>query len=137
MRHLHAEQSTPHFAERAHVASLLDGALERVQLKVAEAEEFEDQALGVHDQLAAAAVGDLRAIHARVDQRVPARWHVPRPEHFRFVLVAQRQVQDEVEARTQPQLLQLARLHPACRMASISTSAPRGRPATPTAARDG
>src|SRR5438105_13578219 len=100
-------------------------------------EEFQDQAFGVHDELSAAAVGELRAIDARVDQHVAAGWHLPGRDDLRLVLVALRQMQDEVEARTKPQLLQLAGFHPACRMASISTSAPRGRPATPTAARDG
>src|SRR5213075_1417764 len=96
--------------------SLLDGALERVQLEGSEMEELQDQAFSVHDELPAAAVGDLRAIDARVDQHVAAGWHLPGREDLRLVLVALRQMQDEVEARTKPQLLQLARFHPACRM---------------------
>ena len=99
--------------------------------------ETQHQPLGIHDELALAAEDDGRTLHACLNQhRMPGRRGMNRGEDG-LVLVAQRQVQDEVEAGAQPQLLELPGLHPACRMASISTSAPRGSPATPTAARDG
>ena len=107
------------------------------KLARAKVKEAQHQPLGIHDELALTAENDGGALHARLYQHGTAgRRGVDRSEDG-LVLVAQRQMQDEVEAGSQPQLLELPGLHPACRMASISTSAPRGKPATPTAARDG
>jgi len=94
------------------------------------------------------AVRDFGFLHPRLHLDRPARRRLAGLREHGLVLVAQRKVEHQVERRAQPQLRQLAlnrlrrlacarRLHPACRIASISTSAPRGRPATPTAARAG
>src|SRR5260221_8129198 len=148
MRHLGAEPAAAHFAESAHLQTLVRRALELLQLARIEIEEPQNQALCAHDQLAARAIFDLDAFDPRLDGDRPARGRVARSEDSRLVLVAQRKVQDEIEARPQAELLELKRqplwgrhaclrFHPACRIASISTSAPRGSPATPTATRAG
>ena len=138
MGHLGAEEARAHLAEGAHELALLRGALELLQLARIEMEKAQHQAFGMHDELPLGAVHDLRLEHRCLDAHRPALRRRSGARERRLVLVAQRQVQDEVEARAQPELFELARgLHPLCRMASISTSAPRGRPATPTAARAG
>src|SRR2546423_8066775 len=107
-----------------------------------EMEETQHQALGSDDELTLAPEYDAHPLDASFNQRRLAGWRGVRRGKDGLVLVAQRQVQHAIEPRAQPQLLELAgrrgcRLHPACRIASLSTSAPRGRPATPTAARAG
>src|SRR5436853_538282 len=125
-------------AECAHQLLVLYGALEGSNLTLMKMKEPQDERpLCVDDELALASEDNRYALHARLNERRLARRRRVHRRQDRLVLVAQRQVQDQVEAATQPQLLHLAGLHSACRMASISTSAPRGRPATPTAARDG
>ncbi len=137
VRHFGAKQAAANLPEGSHAQAFFYGVLELRKLAVVKVKETQHQPVGVHEELTLAAEYDGRTLHARLDQhRTAGRRAVDGGEHG-LVLVAQRQMQHEVEARTQPQLLQLARLHSACRMASISTSAPRGRPATPTAARDG
>ena len=137
MRHLDAEPAAADLAEGAHLATLLDRALELLQLAAVEVEEAKDDAIGMHDQLAPRPEGDFGALDARFNQHGRARRCAIGRRHPGLVLVAVRQVQHEVEARAQPELRERRALHPACRMASISTSAPRGSPATPMAARDG
>ena len=137
VRHFGAKQAATNLAEGSHVPALLYGLLELRELARAKVKETQHHPLGIHQELAVAAENDGGALNARLHQhRTAGRCGVDWGDDG-LVLVAQRQVQDEVEAGTQPQLLELPGLHPACKMASISTSAPRGRPATPTAARDG
>ena len=141
VRHLGAEPAAAHFAEGAHAQAFFSRALELLQLAAIEIEKAQDHAIGVHDQLAARPVGDFGPLELRLDEHRPSGRRAVRRGQRRPVLVAQRQVKHEVEARAQPELVELAcaprRLHPECRMASISTSAPRGSPETPTAARAG
>src|SRR2546430_17453852 len=94
-------------------------------------------AVGGHDQLAGRPVGAPGSLALRLDEPRLSGGRAVRCSQRRPVLVAQRQVKHKVEARAQPEPVELARLHPECRMASISTSAPRGSPETPTAARAG
>ena len=127
-----------HLAVGAHQPALLGGALELLELARVEMEEAQRKPLRVDHELAAWTEGDFGALDARLHEHGTAREGVLRRGESSLVFVAQRQVQDKIEARAQAQLFELARgLHPLCRMASISTSAPRGRPATPTAARAG
>src|SRR5437588_269402 len=131
-----AEQSAADLAEGPHVQALLYGLFELIELRVAEVEEAQHQSFGVHDELPLTTEKDRRALYARLHQYwVSGRGRVKRSKDC-LVLVAQRQMQDEVERGSQSQLVELRGFHPACRVASISTSAPRGSPATPTAARD-
>src|SRR5439155_337341 len=120
-----------------HAQALLSRALELLQLVAVEIEKAQHHAVGVHDQLAARPVGDLGPLDLRLDEHRLSGRRAVRCSQRRPVLVAQRQVKHKVEARAQPEPVELARLHPECRMASTSTSAPRGNPATPTAARAG
>src|SRR5207237_8111658 len=113
------------------------GALELLQLAAVEVEKAQHQAVGVHHQLAARAEGDLGALDSRLNQDRLARRRLLRRGEGGLVLVAQRQVQDEIEPGAQAEFLESCRLHPLCRIASISTTAPRGSPETPTAARAG
>src|SRR5690349_16665822 len=137
MRHLDTEPATAELAEGAYPAAFFRRALELLQLAAVEVEEAQDHAVGMHHELTARSKGDVGALDPRFDQhRLAWRRPVGRGK-LGFVLVAQRQMQHEVEARAQPELRKRAAFHPVCRMASISTSAPRGRPATPMAARDG
>src|SRR5205085_8878746 len=137
MRHLDPEPSAAYLAESAHAAALLGGALELLQLAAVEIEKAQHHAVGVHDELAAGPEGDFGLVDARFDEHRLSGWRPLRSGQRGFILVAQRKVQHEIEARAQPEFLECSALHPACRMASISTSAPRGSPATPTAAREG
>ena len=137
MRHLGAEPAAAHFAEGPHAQALLSRALELLQLAAVEIEKAQHHAVGVHDQLAARPVDDLGPLDLRLDEHRLSGRRAVRCSQRRPVLVAQRQVKHKVEARAQPEPVELARLHPECRMASISTSAPRGSPETPTAARAG
>jgi hypothetical protein len=61
----------------------------------------------VHHELAARAEGDLGASQLRLDEDRPARRRGLGRGKRGLVLVAQRQVQDQIEARAQPELLQL------------------------------
>src|SRR4051794_23621377 len=138
MGHFGAEEARAHFAVCAHEQALLRGALKLLKLARIEIEKAQHQSLGVHDELPLGAVQDLCFKYLCFDAHRPALRRGLRRGERRLVLVAQGQVQDEVEARAQPEFFELARgLPPLCRMASISTTAPRGRPATPTAARAG
>ena len=137
VRHFGSEQAATHLAEGSHMQALLHGLIELRELAVAKVEEAQHQPLGIHHELALAAENDGGALHAGLHQHGTAGRRSVDGGEDGLVLIAQRQMQDEIEAGSQPQLLELSGLHPACRMASISTSAPRGRPATPTAARDG
>ena len=137
VRHLRAEQSAANLAEGPYVQALLYGLFELLELGVAEVEEAQHQPFGVHDELPLTAKKDRRALYTRLHQYWVPGWGRVKRSKDCLVLVAQRQMQDEVEPGSQSQLVELRAFHPACRMASISTSAPRGSPATPTAARDG
>src|SRR5207302_8267266 len=122
VRHFGAKQAAANLAEDSHVQAFLDGLLELRELARAKMKETQHQPLGIHHELALAAEDDGGALHARLYQhRTAGRRGVDWGEDG-LVLVAQRQMQDEVEAGSQPQLLELPGLHPACRMASISTS---------------
>ena len=141
MRHLGAEQAPAQLAESSHVAALFGGALELLQLAAVEVEKTQRDAVGMHDKLALGPVNDLGLLDFRLDEHRLPRQRVLRRGERRLVFVAQRKVQHVVERPAQAQSFELARKacrrHPACRIASISTSAPRGSPETPTAARAG
>jgi hypothetical protein len=104
VRHLGAEEAPAHFAERAHAPAFVRSVLELPQLAWVEVEEAQHQPFGVHHELAPGPVHDLRLEDPRFDAH---RGSLGRPidrRENRFVLVAQRQVQREVEPRAQPEL---------------------------------
>src|SRR5205823_14059259 len=100
-------------------------------------ERAQRRAVGVQRHLAARAGAARGSLAPGLDEHRLSGRRAVRCSQRRRVLVAQRQVKHKVEARAQPEPVELARLHPECRMASISTSAPRGSPETPIAARAG
>ena len=106
MRHFRAEKARAHFAERAHPQALLGGALELLELAAVEVEKAQHQALGMHYELPLRSIHDLCFQNLGLDaHRLPCRRRVGRRKEG-LVLVAQRQVEHEVEARAQPELLQ-------------------------------
>src|SRR6185295_9853402 len=108
MHHLRAEPAAAQLAERAYSLPLLYCALELLQLAAVEIVEAQHQPLGMDDELPARAKGDLGAFDASFDlQRLAGNGRVGTAEDG-LVLVAQRQVQDKVEAPAQSQLLELA-----------------------------
>src|SRR4029079_17106948 len=117
---------------------------ELLALRWIEVEEAQREAFRVHDELAPRPECHFGAQHARLhEHRLPGRRRGERREH-RLVLVAHRQMQHQLCPAVDAELRELLcgpgselALQPAYRIASISTSAPRGRLATPTAARDG
>src|SRR6185312_10649744 len=158
-------ESRPHLAEEPHA---LPGGelLHLARIEMEEAHPELALAIGeLHDQRAASAVLDLRFDHARLDQHRLSGARLGERREPGLVLVAQRQVQHQVEPGAHAELLQArvegglrlcvsgprgggtvagpgGDLHapgeaPRYRMASISTSAPRGSEATPTATRAG
>jgi hypothetical protein len=153
MHHLVAEEAGAHLAEEAHALA----GRELLHLAGIEVEEAHPEIVPVlgelHHQRAARTVLHLGIDHLRLDQHRLAGARLGERRELRLVLVAQRQVQGEVELRPDAQLLEprvegafRARrrcdLHapgvdPRCMMASISTRAPRGSDATPTATRAG
>src|SRR5437667_5796755 len=133
MRHLGAEPAAAHFAEGPHAQAFLSRALELLQLAAVEIEKAQHHAVGVHDQLAARPVGDLGSLDLRLDEHRLSGRRAVRCSQRRPVLVAQRQVKHKVEARAQPEPVELAGLHPECRMASISTSTRWVWPSMPSA----
>ena len=164
MHHLVAEESRPHLAEEPHA---LSGG-ELLHLARVEVQEPDPQlALAVgelHHQRAPSAVLHLRVHHRRLDQHRLSRARIGERGEPRLVLVAQRQVECQVQLRADAELLEArvegglrsslcgpgggavagagGDLHapgadPRSMMASISTSAPRGSEATPTATRAG
>jgi hypothetical protein len=103
VRHLGAEEAGAHFPVCAHELLLLDGALELLQLARIEVEEAQHEAFGVHHELPARTVGDFGAQDRRLDEDRPGGRCVPGRGEPRLVLVAQRQVQDVIEALPQPE----------------------------------
>ena len=144
MHHLGAEKPRTNLAVGAHQQAFVRRALKCFQLAAVEVQEPQHQALGMDHQLALGPVGDIRTLNARFDQHRLAGGCEFRRGKPGFILVAVRKMQGEVIRRTQAELGELFcdhrrgfALQPAYRMQSISTSAPRGRLATPTAAREG
>ena len=94
-----------------------------------------------HDKLPARAEDDLAVEHRGLDLHRHAGRHLRDRHYARLVLIAQRQVQDEIEIPVDADPGELVpEPHPAhstTTTASASTSAPRGSAATPTAARAG
>ena len=157
MHHFRPEKALADFAEEAQRAAAVASRFELLRLTAVEVEEAQHQfatagALVMHprDQLAA-----RTELHGDIDD---AGFHLHRfaPGRFRqcvadgFVLVTQRQVEDEIVVAGEPQLAELFRQRrrrldpvrsghycPRTMTASASTSAPRGSEATPTAARAG
>src|SRR4051812_8004890 len=109
MRHLCAEPACAHLAICAHALARLGGALELLELAAVEVEKSQYHAVGVDDQLAARAEGDLGALYRSLDQHWLAGRRVLRIGERRFVLIAQRQVEHEVEPRAQPELFERLR----------------------------
>ncbi len=107
--HLRAGQAAAHAAERAHAPS----GLELLQLRRVEVQEAQHQfaAVVAHGdaQLATAAVDDVGREHLGLDLRLGAGHEVGDRRHVRFVLVAQRQVQDEVPVARQAGARELRR----------------------------
>ena len=163
MDHLVAEEARPHLAEQPHARA----GGERFRLALVEVEEAREERAArvahLDHELPARPEGDVARDHLALDERrraVPGR--VDRRKHC-LVLVAQRQVEDEVEVGPDPEFRELrlqrglrrraclaggaiargaqcahpSRPQPSTRIASASTSAPRGSAATPTAARLG
>src|SRR4029079_9690411 len=151
-----AEEAGTHFAEEAHVPArrkLLH--LARIEIQEPHPEirrilpgvpnllgRFFDQ---LHDQRAPRTVLHLGIDDVGLDQDRDAGARLFKRGEARLVLVAQRQMQREVELRADRELLEARGErglrgvggHPRCITASISTAAPRGSEATPTAARAG
>ncbi len=153
VHHLVAEEAGTHLAEEPHAPA----GRELLRLARIEIEEPDPQLVVALVQLHHE--GAARAeLHVRLDdlgfhERGHPGAHFLQRREAGLVLVAQRQVQDEVELRADAELFQArveARLRarrggdlhapgvdPRCITASISTSAPRGSEATPIAARAG
>jgi len=144
VHHLRAEESRAHFAKSAHPLAFIRRTLELLLLAAVEVEEAQHEPFGVHHQLPLRAEFHFHLVHPSLDQHgLAGRCRIRRREAG-FVFVAMRQMQREIVLRPQAELGKLLFdrgrwffLQPAYRMQSISTSAPRGRLATPIAAREG
>ncbi len=141
-----AEIAFVHFAENAQART----GLQHLLLAGIEIEEAQQQrSAGIahpRHQLAARPVGDFTVDHLDFELRGDAGPGVAQRRDARLVLVAQRQVQDEIAIALQAEPGQAARqrvallrlsFQPRTSTASASTRAPRGNSLTPTAARAG
>ena len=98
VRHFGAKQAATNLAEGSHVPALLYGLLELRELARAKVKETQHQPVGVDEELTLAAKYDSRTLHARLDEhRTAGQRAVDGGEHG-LVLVAQREMQHEVEA---------------------------------------
>ena len=161
MDHLAAEEARAHFAEGAHPRPCHE-SLGLAGIEVVEPQHhFAARVLDAAHELAPRPVHDFARAHRALDLHRLPRWRVGDRRNARFVFVAQRQVQHEVEFAQHAEFGELrpqrgisgqalivsrrrcgrfrlaAALHASTSIASASTTAPRGSSATPTAARAG
>ena len=101
VNHFRPDQAAANGAERPHAPS----DLELPQLRRIEMQEAQHQLAGAvahrHPQLATAAVDDIGGDHFGLHLRLETRHQIGDRRHPRLVLVAQRQVQDEVPVARQ------------------------------------
>ncbi len=106
MDHLPAEEARAELAEGAHP----DAGRERLHLALPELEEAEDHLSGVvgyaADELPLRAVDDVGGADDALDLHGCTGRRARDGRDARLVLVAQRQVQDEIEAASQPELVE-------------------------------
>lgn len=147
MHHFQAEEAAARLAGDAHEAA----RLQRLDLAGIEVEEAQDEFAAVvgnrGHQLAARPLAHFAVDHPGLHHRRPAGREVAYGGEAGFVFPAQRQVQREVDVGKQPQFLQPGfdrrrngegKTHRyKTSTPSASMRAPRGRLATPTAARAG
>ncbi|MDR9327175.1 hypothetical protein FEP06_04422 [Burkholderia multivorans] len=108
MHHLHPEEAAAHVA--AHAQALADRHL--LDLRAVEIQETQHELLAVvvadlHDELAARAIRDLVVDHDAFGLRDAARQQIADRRERRFVLVAHRQMQDEIDRAREPELREL------------------------------
>ena len=153
MEQLQPRAPMPDLAEGPDTQAILDRSLELFQLAGIEVKKPQCERRlprhHMHNQLATRPIRDLGPQHFPLDEDRRIKGSLIRRRQGGFVLVAHRQMQDEVQPRPDAELFELfckprrslpsglRSFHPAKRIASISTSAPRGRLATPIATRAG